>query len=152
MTVTRVTVFNLTPVERRLSLYGRRVSNYRSLWRKIASDVARAERFWFSSRGEGRWPQLSPKYAAWKARNFPGRPILVRTEELKKSLTQSTRLLSRSEFDVAILSSDVEYAKFHQTGTSKMPARPPLIPTPRVREIAGRNFQDHAKYRRGFLG
>lgn len=151
MPVDRITVFNLEPTQRRLSLYGRRVSNFRSLWRKIASDVAFAERFWFSSQGEGRWPQLSPQYAAWKARHYPGRPILVREDHLRRSMTLSSQLLLRSEFDVAILGSRVGYARFHQTGTRKMPARPPLIPTPRIREIAQRQVQDHAKYARGFL-
>ena len=35
-----------------------------------------------------RWPGLSPKYAAWKQKNFPGRPILVATGALRGSLVK----------------------------------------------------------------
>lgn len=39
-------------------------------------------------RGVGdRWPPLSFKYRAWKETHFPGKPILVRTGLLRKSMT-----------------------------------------------------------------
>ena len=34
----------------------------------------------------GRWAPLSPAYAAWKRRHFPGRTILVRTGRLRESV------------------------------------------------------------------
>lgn len=38
-------------------------------------------------RGEDmKWPQLSEKYAAWKAVHYPGAPILVRTGSLRRSM------------------------------------------------------------------
>lgn len=34
------------------------------------------------------WTKLSERYAVWKARNFPGRPLMVRSRRLKLSLTR----------------------------------------------------------------
>jgi hypothetical protein len=42
----------------------------------------------FATEGDavGGWPDLSPGYAAWKARHFPGRKILELTRRLQNSL------------------------------------------------------------------
>ncbi len=77
----------------------------------------------------GRWAQLSPKYAAWKAKHFPGAPILQRTRALMAGLTDSSATTARREVSNDALSfgtAGVGYASFHQTGTQKMPARPPI--------------------------
>lgn len=86
-----------------------------------------------------RWPALSPAYARWKAANFPGKPILVRTGRLRDSLT--SRPLGIEEFSSkgVRLGSDVEYAQFHQRGTPFMPRRQLYPTTPqqaRARNIA----------------
>lgn len=42
----------------------------------------------FSSQGGvfgGQWPRLSPAYAARKAKEYPGRPILVKTGKMQRS-------------------------------------------------------------------
>ena len=67
-----------------------RLKNWRSFW---------VERFipWyqgeiqqnFETEGEltrNGWPDLSPAYAAWKARHFPGRKIMERTRRLRQSM------------------------------------------------------------------
>ena len=63
------------------------------------------------------WPNLSPRYAARKARKFPGRPLLVRTGRMVRGfgyqLNGETLSITNSE----------DYATYHQTGTRKMPAR-----------------------------
>jgi hypothetical protein len=43
----------------------------------------------FETEGElvGGWPDLSPSYAAWKTRHFPGTRILERTRRLRNSLS-----------------------------------------------------------------
>ena len=80
----------------------------------------------FASNGlpVGGWAPLDAQYGAWKARNFPGTPPMVRTGKLFRSLL----FLDSGQFSVitgksAVFSTDVEYAKFHQYGTSKMPKR-----------------------------
>jgi len=46
------------------------------------------------------WQRLSPRYAAWKAKNYPGRPPLVRTGKMQNSFdfqaTSSTVLIGNS--------------------------------------------------------
>lgn len=64
-----------------------------------------------------RWARLSPRYAAWKARNYPGRPPLVRTGHMQKSY----------EFDAkdqsVTIRNAADYFEFHQLGTRHMPQR-----------------------------
>ena len=84
----------------------------------------------FESKGGSigkRWKPLSPAYAIWKGRHFPGRPLLVLKGRMKRSLTDSTSrdmIFSRKGGRQLIIGTRVRYAKFHQYGTSKMPARP----------------------------
>lgn len=77
----------------------------------------------------GSWAPLKPKYAAWKARHFPGRAPLVRTGRLRAALTQSSaggalRHYTRTELRYG--TAGVPYASFHQTGTDRMVDRPPF--------------------------
>lgn len=72
------------------------------------------------------WAPLSESYRRWKVRRYPGRGVLVRTGRLYSSLTRAggtdaIRKVTarRMEFGTA-----VPYARFHQTGTRRMPARP----------------------------
>ena len=67
---------------------------------------------------------MSPQYASWKAANVPGAPPMVRTGKLFRSVTE----LENSRVNVvadtrAEFGTDVEYAKFHQYGTTKMAKR-----------------------------
>jgi len=79
------------------------------------------------------WEPLSDKYAAWKEKHYPGKPILQLTGQLKKSFTEDFRgsnggyyqLLAPSFMEVG---SDLKVGKYnlgllHQTGTENMPAR-----------------------------
>jgi phage gpG-like protein len=115
----------------RLRAYGRKVSDFEPLWRQLIDDFARAEAAWFSSRGEGKWPPLSPGYARWKEVAFPGRPLMVRTGRLKESLTSVVQLGARADLDRDRVSfgTSVPYAKFHQE------TRPPVIPAARMRDV-----------------
>jgi hypothetical protein len=73
-----------------------------------------------------RWAPLSPEYAAWKARHFPGRPILVRSGAMRAGFTweahpRSLRIINRV---TAGQRSRTPRWVFHQEGTDHMPARP----------------------------
>lgn len=76
----------------------------------------------------GRWKQLSAKYAQWKARVFPGMPILQRTGALRDGLTNSSSATAIRSIsgDSLTYGASVDYGSLHQRGTSKMPARPPI--------------------------
>lgn len=63
------------------------------------------------------WKNLSPRYAAWKAKNFPGAPLLRQSglmQDIAYISTRGNRFLVHS----------TDYGGYNQFGTSKMPARP----------------------------
>lgn len=94
----------------------------------IADSFVAAERRQFASLGAyggAPWPALSPKYAAWKARRYPGKPILRRTDELFTSLTQgpAVRVIAH---DRLVLGSDDEKGAHHARGGGNLPKRDPI--------------------------
>lgn len=81
------------------------------------------------ARGEaGAWQPLNPSYAAWKAARFPGMPILQATGRLRDSYVQRGHADGYRRITPLSLErgSSVPYAGHHATGTSRMPARPPI--------------------------
>lgn len=93
----------------------------------------------FDARGRGpvagAWQALSLKYAAWKAREFPGKGILERTGALREGLTQSSspyalRDYSSTNFNFG--TQNLPYSGYHQLGTARMYARPPFDFGPEV--------------------
>jgi phage gpG-like protein len=89
-------------------------------------------------RGIGlRWPPLSEKYAEWKEKRFPGRPLLVRTGALKESMTQegaqgNITAISKTS---AIFGTSIHYGIYHDKGGSKIPKRNFSEPSERRRLI-----------------
>lgn len=83
------------------------------------------------------WASLSPRYAAWKDKHFPGEPILRATGEMQDSAKIFYR---KGQFLVR----STRYGKFHQFGTSRMTARPwmgvPDISLKQIVPIAWRNI------------
>lgn len=77
----------------------------------------------------GSWAPLSVSYAKWKEAHYPGQPLLVRTGALRAALTSSSAPGARREVSGNSLTfgtSGVPYASVHQTGSGRMPARPPF--------------------------
>lgn len=67
----------------------------------------------FASRGgviNKRWPALNDRYAAWKARRWPGRPPLVRSGVMQRSFKHKSTKLSTS------LWNEARYFDYHQDG------------------------------------
>lgn len=94
-------------------------------WAEIELKKAMVENFTAEGLPSGGWAPLSPQYASWKAIGHPGAPILVRTGRLFRAIASSpgagTRIGPTSaQFAFA---KGIEYAKFHQYGTEKMPKR-----------------------------
>jgi len=71
---------------------------------------------------------LSPRYARYKARRYPGAPILVRSGRLRSALTQPDHpdAIADIQPDRLTFGTRVPYALYHQLGTQRMPARPPI--------------------------
>jgi len=65
-----------------------------------------------------KWRKLSKKYAAYKKRVRPGAPILVFNGTMRAGFGYEVR----GQGDLWI-SNTQDYARYHQTGTEKMPAR-----------------------------
>lgn len=101
------------------------------LWSRDELEKSNAANFAANGLPSGRaWSPLDPGYARWKSANFPGRPTMVRTGRLFRSLTSMKDSPSFIRRDVAEFGTNVEYAKFHQYGTSKMPKRQVVFEPP----------------------
>jgi phage gpG-like protein len=77
----------------------------------------------------GSWAPLSVSYSAWKEAHYPGQPKLVATGALRAALTDSSAsgaLRDVSGDSLTFGTTGVPYASLHQTGTGRMPSRPPF--------------------------
>lgn len=83
------------------------------------------ERRFATEGGTERWPALSRRYAAWKARNFPGRRILEREGIMREGLTRRGGRFQVRRLDATTmeLGTSARYAQHHQFGTRRMPRR-----------------------------
>lgn len=102
-------------------------------WARDELEKANAKNFAANGLPSGKaWSPLDPQYARWKSSNFPGRPTMIRSGSLFKSLTNMKGAPSFIARDFAQFGTSVEYAQYHQNGTFKMPKRqivfePPLF-------------------------
>ena len=99
----------------------------------MADVISDAQRDQFNSQGRHYgpgWAPLSPRYAAWKARRRPGRKIMVFDGMLKAQAAPlnprnfGVYRVSDDRLEVGVDPGRTPYAKYHQEGTAKMPARP----------------------------
>ena len=117
-----------TQLDRVIDRMADRVDDASPAFEAMADRFAAAEQAQFASQGGfggGGWAPLSPAYAAWKASRGGG-PILVLTGALKGSLTSRPFGVETISNKQAVFGTAVAYAGYHQSGTSKMPARPPV--------------------------
>lgn len=105
---------------------------------QIAQVITDANRDQFRQQGAhygNRWAPLSPAYKLYKTRVRPGRPILMFDGRLKKHtapvLAKNAGIyrVNNRKAEVGLHYSQVPYAKSHQEGTKRMPARP-IMGTP----------------------
>jgi phage gpG-like protein len=135
-----------------LSNYSRHIKDFRDLWPDITDAFVAREELWFGKEGEGTWPPLSPDYAAWKSLTHPGKPKLVLSGSLKESLTSPMRAKLAETDTMLVLGSSDPKAAWHQHGTGRMPARPPLIPTLRLKAAIARLLDVWISYKPGGWG
>lgn len=116
-------------LERTLDRFGDAAEDMRPAWDAIAEDFADVERRQFSTEGgygSGGWAPLSPRYAAWKARAYPGKPILQREGDLVRSLTERPFGIEVILPARMVIGSDVEHGQYHQHGGPRLPRRRPV--------------------------
>lgn len=116
-------------VDRTLERFSDAVEDARPAWDAMADRFAAAERRQFATEGRaasGGWAPLSPRYAAWKARRYPGKTILRRSDDLWRSLTQRPLGVEVIEPRFAMFGSAVPYGAYHQHGSGRLPRRRPV--------------------------
>lgn len=103
-----------------------RSKNFAPLFVKAKAEISAMNTANFALGGlpSGGWAPLDAGYGAWKATRFPGMPPMVKTGKLLASMTGNSpdSLFSVTPTSMSI-GTKVEYAKFHQYGTTKMPKR-----------------------------
>jgi phage gpG-like protein len=117
------------------------LKDMRKGFKKIGDDFRETEEKIFNGQGaygsRGRWSELTPLYRNWKSVNYPGKPILQMTGSLKNSLTKKTsghvEIITKNSITLGSTNPTFIY---HQKGTRKMRARPPIIFT----EYQGRKW------------
>ncbi len=114
------------------------------VWARGELEKSNAANFAANGLPSGRsWSPLDPGYARWKSANFPGRPTMVRSGRLFRSLTNMKGAPSFIRRDVAEFGTGVEYAKFHQSGTFKMPKRQVVFEPPLFAKRLGMKAADY---------
>lgn len=103
-----------------------RMRDFRPVWRYAKRQLEKSFSENFLSGGAlvGGWAPLDAGYAAWKSVRRPGAPTLIFNGKLfnsLRSLDQSA--VNRINKLDATFGTDIEYAEFHQYGTTKMPQR-----------------------------
>jgi phage gpG-like protein len=124
------TVAGEEQINRSIGRFLEGVSDFTPAFEEIAEDFLQVEAEQFASEGgyglAGRWLGLSPTYAQWKAKNFPGAKILERTGALRDSLTSTGGPNVREITPTTLsLGTKVPYAIYHQQGRG-VPKRKPI--------------------------
>lgn len=117
----RFEFFGEEQVNRSLLAIDDRARDMRPAWDALRDRFVAYEADWFDSEGRGDWPPLSRDYAAWKARHYPGKPILRRDDTLYDSVTRPDIDVREPAF--AVFGTGDPVAVYHQRGTDRMPAR-----------------------------
>lgn len=122
-------LFGEAQIDRTLMRYAENVGDASDLWDALANRFGTANRKQFTSEGaygSGGWPALSPAYASWKSRHYPGAKILHATGELEESLTQRPFGIERIEPGSMTVGSGVAHGAYHQAGGGNLPQRRPV--------------------------
>ena len=123
-------IFGEEQLSRELLRFSSHAGNAAPAFHKIAEDMREQIGEQFESeggRGSGGWAPLKESTLAAKAARGLDSHILQATHSLMESLTGTGGdHIERVTDDSLLFGSSVAYGKFHQKGTSKMPARKPV--------------------------
>jgi hypothetical protein len=116
-------------IDRTLQRFELGARNAAPAFEKIVDSFVHLEERQFASRGGYAgtpWAPLTPAYAAWKSKHYPGKPILELTGTLVDSLTRRPLGVEVIEAHFAVFGSGTDYGRYLQAGTPRMVARPPV--------------------------
>lgn len=123
----QVEIENETQFDRTFTRFTEQLRDLRDLWPGVIPELRDIAREQFAGEGvgpAGNWPALSPKYAAWKAQRFPGKPILQRTGRLIESLTGNTAdSIVEARPDYLDFGTRVPYGRYHHKGAGRLKRR-----------------------------
>jgi phage gpG-like protein len=125
----KITIQGSDKVKKELNKIMSRLSDFSSDFQAMGVDLVRFySTIPFVSRGSvygGYWTPLNKAYEAWKAKKYPGRPILVRTGKMQQSFKADHTKRSLKIYN------SVEYFKKHQLGEG-VPQRRMLGVNPQI--------------------
>jgi phage gpG-like protein len=125
-----VTVEGEPQFDRTLTRFTELVDDLRPIWPGVLEDFREIEKQQFAGQGigdGGRWQPLSAAYAKIKAQEYPGKPILRRTDRLYNSLTGNTADTSINAQPRRLsIGTRVFYGRFHQRGGGRLVQRRPI--------------------------
>ena len=104
----------------------RRSVSFHSVLRWARDEIRKANRLNFATQGLASgeaWNALDMEYQSWKIAHYGSLPTMIREGDLYRDLTTLSGRVNRVGHRSATFGTDLEYAKFHQTGTRFMPAR-----------------------------
>lgn len=142
---------------RAFSRWADQVDDWTEAFEAIADSFYEGQKQQFASEGatgSGGWKPLSPAYAERKAREFPGRPILTATGEMRGSLESRGGMLShfRLEKRRLELGTLLDRATYHQEGAGNLPQRKVIELTDRQKDEWTKLIHQHAVAWRGLSG
>jgi phage gpG-like protein len=126
-----ITLDGVGTVKKRINKITGKIKDLKPAFEKIGDDFRKTEDRVFKGQGyygsRPGWKPLSPEYRSWKDKHYPGKPILQMTGDLRNSLaTKGKNHVQRITKNSITLGSNDPKFKWHQNGTSKMVARPPI--------------------------
>ncbi len=126
----------------KLKSLGAKLYDFRGAMQDIGEEVTKYySGQGFASQGgvfDNVWPSLSPVYAKLKAKNYPGRSVLVKTGRLQDSFRASSTSKS------VVVTNTAPYMAYHQSTEprSKMPYRPIMKVNDDVKSIVRQIIQE----------
>jgi len=104
----------------------RRSLNFHSQLKWARDEIKKANRLNFATQGEASgkaWNTLDMEYQSWKIAHYGSLPTMIREGDLFRDLTTLSGRVNHVGRKTATFGTDLDYARFHQTGTRFMPAR-----------------------------
>lgn len=144
----RLDIVGLAETRAKLSDLEVRLEDFNPLWDMVTELMIEHETEWFSTEGEGSWPELKETYLKRKLRDGFPPDILIRTGHLLETLvspdagevSQGRTTLGTFTLKTFNWGTDDPVAEYHQDGAPErrthwgtpnpLPARPVLVVTP----------------------
>jgi phage gpG-like protein len=107
------------------------IHDFSEVFEMLYKDFQTIEKEQFDSEGgrSEKWKALSPSYAVWKVRHHPGKPILVLSGALRRSLTEGSGETGNAIKIIDGVGKKASFgtlnrlAEYHQNGMGRLPVR-----------------------------